>query len=157
MDTQTPTYSDDELTAALAEHLASLDCDDSYRVERVLKRSTVETTELVYFEGTGGGSLGPFVRKRIDASAQIGGADERLFAVQRAGRRFEHLPRIVDCRRVGDELNVVMEYIEGGRSGRWWTVWEPPPIMRVNCILSFATPWASSMPVLQWRGRRRRR
>lgn len=117
MDTQTPTYSDDELTAALAEHLASLDCDDSYRVERVLKRSSVEATELVYFEGTGGGSLGPFVRKRIDASAQIGGAYERLFAVQRAGRRFEHLPRIVDCRRVGDELNVVMEYIEGETLG----------------------------------------
>ena len=113
MDTQTPTYSDDELTAALAEHLASLDRDDSYRVERVLKRSSVETTELVYFEGTGGGSLGPFVRKRIDASAQIGGAYERLFAAQRAGRRFEHLPRIVDCRRAGDELCVVMEYIEG--------------------------------------------
>ena len=117
MDTQTPTYSDDELTAALAEHLASLDRDDSYRVERVLKRSSVETTELVYFEGTGGGSLGPFVRKRIDASAQIGGAYERLFAAQRAGGRFEHLPRIVDCRRVGDELNVVMEYIEGETLG----------------------------------------
>lgn len=113
MDTQTPTYSDDELTAALAEHLASLDRDDSYRVERVLKRSSVETTDLVYFEGTGGGSLGPFVRKRIDASAQIGGAYERLFAAQRAGRRFEHLPRIVDCRRAGDDLDVVMEYIEG--------------------------------------------
>lgn len=113
MDTQNPTYSDDELTAALAEHLASFDRDDSYRVERVLKRSSVETTDLVYFEGTGGGSLGPFVRKRIDASAQIGGAYERLFAAQRAGRRFEHLPRIVDCRRAGDELNVVMEYIEG--------------------------------------------
>lgn len=117
MDTQTPTYSDDELTAALGEHLASLDRDDSYRVERILKRSSVETTELVYFEGTGGGSLGPFVRKRIDASAQIGGAYERLFAAQRAGRRFEHLPRIVDCRRVGDELNVVMEYIEGETLG----------------------------------------
>lgn len=113
MDTQTPTYSDDELTAALAEHLASLDRDDSYRVERVLKCSDVETTELVYFEGSGGGSLGPFVRKRIDASAQIGGAYERLFAAQRAGRRFEHLPRIVDCRRMGDELDVVMEYVEG--------------------------------------------
>lgn len=113
MDTQNPTYSDDELTAALAEHLASLDRDDSYRVERVLKRSDVETTELVCFEGSGGGSLGPFVRKRIDASAQIGGTYERLFAAQRAGRRFEHLPRIVDCRRAGDELNVVMEYIEG--------------------------------------------
>lgn len=117
MDTQTPTYSDDELAAALAEHLTSLDRDDSYRVERVLKHSHVETTELVYFEGTGGGSLGPFVRKRIDASAQIGGAYERLFAAQRAGRRFEHLPRIVDCRRVGDELNVVMEYIEGETLG----------------------------------------
>ena len=113
MDTQNPTYSDDELTAALAEHLASLDRDDSYRVERVLKRSDVETTELVCFEGSGGGSLGPFVRKRIDASAQIGGTYERLFAAQRAGRRFEHLPRIVDCRRAGEELDVVMEYIEG--------------------------------------------
>lgn len=113
MDTQNPTYSDDGLTAALAEHLASFDRDDSYRVERVLKRSDVETTELVCFEGSGGGSLGPFVRKRIDASAQIGGAYERLFAAQRAGRRFEHLLRIVDCRRAGDELNVVMEYIEG--------------------------------------------
>ena len=113
MDTQSPTYSDDELTASLAERLASLDRDDSYRVERVLKCSDVETTELVYFEGSGGGSLGPFVRKRIDASAQIGGAYERLFAAQRAGRRFEHLPRIVDCRRMGDELDVVMEYVEG--------------------------------------------
>lgn len=113
MDTQSPTYSDDELAAALAQHLASLDRDDSYRVERVLKCSDVETTELVYFEGSGGGSLGPFVRKRIDASAQIGGAYERLFAAQRAGRRFEHLPRIVDCRRLGDELDVVMEYVEG--------------------------------------------
>ena len=113
MDTQSPTYSDDELTAALAQHLASLDRDDSYRVERVLKCSDVETTELVYFEGSGGGSLGPFVRKRIDASAQVGGAYERLFTAQCAGRRFEHLPRIVDCRRVGDELDVVMEYVEG--------------------------------------------
>lgn len=113
MDTQSSTYSDDELAAALVEHLASLDRDDSYRVECVLKCSDIETTELVYFEGSGGGSLGPFVRKRIDASAQIGGAYERLFTAQRAGRRFEHLPRIVDCRRVGDELDVVMEYVEG--------------------------------------------
>ena len=117
MDTQSPTYSVDELTAALAEHLASLERDDSYRVDRVLKRSDVETTELVYFEGSGGGSLGPFVRKHIDASAQIGGAYERLFAAQRAGRRYEHLPRIFDCHRVGDELCVVMEYIEGETLG----------------------------------------
>lgn len=113
MDTQDLTYADDELAVALAEHLSSLARDDSYCVDRVLKCSPVETTELVYFEGSGGGSLGPFVRKRIDASAHIGGAYERLFLAQRAGRRFEHLPRLVDCRRVGDELNVVMEYVEG--------------------------------------------
>lgn len=107
----------EELTASLVEHLASLDRDDSYRVERVLKFSDVETTELVYFEGSGGGSLGPFARKRIDASVQIGGAYERLFSAQRAGRRFEHLPRIVDCRRMGDELDVVMEYVEGETLG----------------------------------------
>ena len=83
MDNQSPTYSDDELTASLVEHLASLDRDNSYRVERVLEFSDVETTELVYFEGSGGGSLGPFVRKRINASAQIGGVYERLFSAQR--------------------------------------------------------------------------
>lgn len=102
----------DELTASLVEYLASLDRDDSYRVERVLKLSDVETTELVYFEGSGGGSLGPFVRKCINASVQIGGAYERLFAAQRAGLRYEHLPRIVDSRRMGDEFCVVMEYVE---------------------------------------------
>ncbi len=39
----------EELTASLVEHLASLDRDNSYRVERVLKFSDVETTELVFF------------------------------------------------------------------------------------------------------------
>lgn len=155
MDTQTPTYSDDELTAALAEHLASLDRDDSYRVERVLKHSSLETTELVYFEGTGGGSLGPFVRKRIDASAQIGGAYERLFAAQRAGRRFEHLPESSIVVVWATSSTWLWNTSKGRHSGRWWTVWEPPPIMRTNCILPYAMPWASSTPVLRWRGRRR--
>ena len=153
MNTQSPTYSDDELTVALAGHLASLERDDSYRVDRVLKRSDVETTELVYFEGSGGGSLGPFVRKRIDASAQIGGAYERLFAAQHAGRRYEHLPRIVDCRRVGDELCVVMEYIEGETLGPWWGVWVRRPIMLVSCLAPFVMQLRSSMPALRRRGR----
>ena len=59
MDTQSPTYSDDELTAALAGHLASLERDDSYRVDRVLKHSDVETTELVYFEAPAEDLLAP--------------------------------------------------------------------------------------------------
>lgn len=157
MDTQSPTYSDDELTAALAGHLASLERDDSYRVDRVLKHSDVETTELVYFEGSGGGSLGPFVRKRIDASAQIGGAYERLFAAQHAGRRYEHLPRIVDCRRVGDELCVVMEYIEGETLGALVGVWVRRPIMPVSCLAPFVMQLRSSMPALRRRGRWLRR
>lgn len=155
MDTQDPTYSDDELTAALAEHLASLDRDDSYRVDRVLKRSGVEATELVYFEGSSGGSLGPFVRKRIDASAQIGGAYERLFEAQRAGRRFEHLPRIVDCRRAGDELDVVMEYVEGETLEALVGAWARRPIMRMGYFLLSAMRWESSMLVLRQRGSRR--
>lgn len=121
MDTQTPTYSDDELTAALAEHLASLDRDDSYRVERVLRRSSVETTELVYFEGTGGGSLGPFVRKRIDASAQIGGAYERLFAAQRAGV-LSTCPESSIVVVWATSSTWLWNTSKGRRSGRWWTV-----------------------------------
>ena len=139
-----------ELTAALAGHLASLERDDSYRVDRILKRSDVETTELVYFEGSGGGSLGPFVRKRINASAQIGGVYERLFAAQRAGLRYEHLPRIVDCRRMGDEFCVVMEYVEGetleALVGRLGATLDMP----ASCLAPFAIQPLSSMPVLRW-------
>ena len=152
MDTQITTYSDDELTAALAEHLASLDRDDSYRVERVLKRSSVETTELVYFEGTGGGSLGPFVRKRIDASAQIGGAYERLFAAQRAGRRFEHLPESSIVVVWATSSTWLWNTSKGRRSGCWWTVWEPPPIMRVNCILPMRCRGRAPRRFCEWRG-----
>ena len=107
-DTTTHAFDDE-----LGRYLASIERDDSYRVVRTLKVSDAETTELVMFEGADGGSLGPFVRKRIAASARIGGAYERLFRAQKAGRRFEHLPRIVDCRHSSNGLDVVMEYIEG--------------------------------------------
>ena len=107
-DRTSPTFDDE-----LGRYLASIERSDSYRVVRTLKTSDAETTELVMFEGAGGGSLGPFVRKRIAADARIGGAYERLFRAQKAGRRFEHLPRIVDCRRTPDRFDVVMEYIEG--------------------------------------------
>lgn len=66
MDTQSPTYSDDELTASLVDHLASLDRDDSYRVERVLKLSDVETTELVYLRALAAGLSVP-----LSASASM--------------------------------------------------------------------------------------
>ena len=97
----------------LARFMASFDRDGAYRVERVLKESPFETTELVTFSGANGSSLGPFVRKRIDAAAGLGSAYESLFAAQASGSRFVHLPRIIDCRHEGDELTVVMEYVRG--------------------------------------------
>ena len=55
----------------------------------------------------------PFVRKRMPRGEGLGSAYEALFELQQAGRRFRHLPRILDCYRTSDELIVVSEYIEG--------------------------------------------
>lgn len=93
--------------------LATADRADSWRVERTLKRSPFETTELVSFVGACGGTLGPFVRKRIDCSAGVGSAYETLWAAQRRGRRIMSVPRIVECARTGEILTVVTEYVDG--------------------------------------------
>ena len=84
-----------------------------YRVDEVLKTVPHETTEVVYFVGANAAELGPFVRKRIAVDAAMGDAYGHLFRAQRAGRRFRHLPRIYDVHTTGDELVVVMEYIQG--------------------------------------------
>lgn len=80
---------------------------------RMLKTAPHETTEVVYFRGGNAAELGPFVRKRIAVDAAMGDAYGHLFRAQRAGRRFRHLPRIYDVHTTGDELVVVMEYIQG--------------------------------------------
>lgn len=97
----------------LAAYLAALARDDCYRVDEVLKTAPHETTEVVYFGGANAAELGPFVRKRIAVDAAMGDAYGHLFQAQRAGRRFRHLPRIYDVHTTGDELVVVMEYIQG--------------------------------------------
>lgn len=97
---------------------------DPYRVERVLKESPSEVTQLVWYRGADGSELGPFVRKLFAAASGLGGAYRELAAAQRTGRRFPHLPRIVECREQcgGDGsphgafrrcLVVVMEYVPG--------------------------------------------
>ena len=101
----------------LAAYLAALARDDCYRVDEVLKTAPHETTEVVYFVGANAAELGPFVRKRIAVDAAMGDAYGHLFRAQRAGRRFRHLPRIYDVHTTGDELVVVMEYIQGARCG----------------------------------------
>lgn len=87
--------------------------DGPFRVERVLRESPVEKTELVWFRGAGGGELGPFVRKRIAASSGLGGAYRELWQAQREGRRFPHLPRVVDCRDDDEALTVLLEWVPG--------------------------------------------
>lgn len=106
-------YHEPMMLDELAEHLNALQRDDCYRVDAVLKESPYETTERVYFRGENGAELGPFVRKSIDRDAGLGGAYERIRDAQRAGRRFEHLPLIIDCYDVGDRLVVIMEYVAG--------------------------------------------
>ena len=105
----------------LGRYLAALERDACYRVVRPLG-STLDSssvgdgaanTELVVFEGANGAALGPFVRKRMPRGEGLGSAYEALFELQQAGRRFRHLPRILDCYRTSDELIVVSEYIEG--------------------------------------------
>ena len=85
----------------------------AYRVDEVLKRSGTEVTEVVYYLGRDGGELGPFVRKRILAVSGAGSAYDAIFQAERAGERFLFLPRVMDVRRVGDEVHVIMEFVPG--------------------------------------------
>lgn len=107
---------DNSLHDELAAQLDALDvatASGAYRVERVLKRSPMEETQLVHLRCTDGGELGPYVRKVFAANAGIGGAYEKLAEAQRAGVRFRQLPRIVSCAKKNGRLEVVMEYIQG--------------------------------------------
>lgn len=106
---------DDEL----ARYLDALNRADCYRVVQSLTSKSAQSdnsgtvTELVEFTGANGSELGPFVRKRIDRELGVGSVYEELFAAQRAGMRFVHLPRIVECYKTAAELVVVSEYVAG--------------------------------------------
>lgn len=97
----------------LAEHLNALKRNECYRVCSVLKQSSFELTERVFFVGQNGAEMGPFVRKTIDREAGLGIAYEDIYLAQRTGRRFLYLPRIYDCHDEGDSLVVIMEYVGG--------------------------------------------
>lgn len=97
----------------LATYLNVLQRDECCRVDRVLKASDYEVTEVVSFPLENGAILGPFVRKRIRVDAHLGAAYRELYAAQRSGRRFRHLPVINDVHERDDELVVIMEYVRG--------------------------------------------
>lgn len=117
MDTEDRTHDDADLSSELDGFLEAAARSDSWRVERTLKSSPFETTELVRFRGASGGELGPFIRKRIDCSAGVGRAYERLWDAQRSSVILHGAPRLVECLRSGDELSVVTEFIEGRTLG----------------------------------------
>lgn len=97
----------------LSNYLAALDRDSCYRVDAVLKKGRLETTQRVYFVGENGAELGPFVRKYLDVDSGLGGAYETVLEAQRSGVRLSHLPRIIECHRQDDKLVVVMEHVGG--------------------------------------------
>ncbi len=103
----------DAFDAQLMSHLASCGRSGGYRVLEVMKRSDFEVTEKVVFAGEEGGDLGPFVRKRIDAESGLGGAYEQLLVAQQRGLRCPNLPRIIDVWNDGQQVNVVMEWLDG--------------------------------------------
>ena len=100
-------------TDELTEHLNSLQREECYRVESVLKESEFETTQRVMFVGANGAEQGPFIRKYIARDSGLGSAYERVFEAQRQGCRFLYIPRMADCYTLGEDLVVIMEYVQG--------------------------------------------
>lgn len=109
-----PTAPVDAAHEDLEAYLGALDRDANYRVERRLGSGGDGTaTELVRFVGANGSAFGPFVRKRIPLETGVGTAYEDIYAAQRTGRRFLHIPRIVECYKTSFELVVISEYVPG--------------------------------------------
>ena len=97
----------------LAQHLESLQREECYRVDAVLKQSPVETTQRVFFTGSNGAESGPFIRKFIKQDAGLGSAYKRMFEAQQNGHRFKHIPDILECYTRDGCMVVVMECVSG--------------------------------------------
>ena len=103
----------EDTTDELKDYLDAVARSDSYVPVRRLSTGEGSVTELVRFKGEGGASLGPFVRKVIDIDQGTGSVYEDLYRAQRTGRRFAHIPRVLECFKTGRNLVVVSEFIEG--------------------------------------------
>ena len=97
----------------LAQYLDSLKREDCYRVDGVLKESAHETTQRVFFVGENGAESGPYIRKFIQQGLGLGSVYQRVYEAQRNGRRFKHIPNVLECYARDDHLVVVVEFIHG--------------------------------------------
>lgn len=87
---------------------------DRYVVDRVLKETPYETTQVVYRRnGQGQASIGPFVRKRFVEDVGRGHAYDQILQAQAVGIRLEHQPLIYECEHTAESVDVVMEYLQG--------------------------------------------
>lgn len=66
----------------LSVFLSLLDCDSHYCVERTLKQSDAEVTQLVTFVAENGTEQGPFIRKYLMAGQGVGSAYAEIFRAQ---------------------------------------------------------------------------
>lgn len=114
-----PTQADhptDNLHLELIRQLETRGADepgDPWRVERVLKRSPSEVTQLVWLRMSGGGELGPYIRKLIAEDSGLGQVWLLLWRRQRQGLRSCQLPRLLACAEREGTLSVVMEQVQG--------------------------------------------
>lgn len=97
----------------LEKYLINLERDNCFCVDVVLKENSHEVTERGYFLDPDQGPSVFYIRKRIAKSSGIGLAYQRLFDAQSKGLHFAYLPKITQCFESGDQLVVVMEYLNG--------------------------------------------
>lgn len=102
-------HTDDEL----AQLLKRVDHDNEYVIDRVLKKSDFEETQLVYKCESNGSKTGPFIRKYLNVEAGVGSVYEKIFNLQHSGVSLAYLPTIYECYFLHNTLIVVMEYIQG--------------------------------------------
>ena len=88
MDIETTDDIHEQLEDALGAATSPSASSDAYRVERTLKRTPAEVTELVWLRTAAGTELGPYVRKVISRESGLGCAYVELFKLQRQGSAF---------------------------------------------------------------------
>lgn len=85
-----------------------------YVVERTLKESPLETTQVVYKRDTEGRpTIGPFIRKRLSGATGLGTAYEQIHKAQAQGVRLEHIPLVYEYTVEQGVTEVVTEYCRG--------------------------------------------
>lgn len=86
---------------------------ERYVVDRILRETPEEITQVVYRRSGTGERIGPFVRKRFVEDARRGQAYRRILRAQANGIRLAHQPVVYECERVDSSVDVVMEYLHG--------------------------------------------